>query len=331
MCFPSFAIRSLTHENRLLFSPARFDLLRGGLCANHPAHGSPAPGTPFIPQPLLPGGRVLPLFPPDSPYLKHERTGEAEKYNSQGNPTGKTTNVINIHNPSIEVHLVDDAEPANTGAAVIVVPGGGHKILWVGPEGADFVPFFRGYGVATIILRNRLRVDGYDPKTDAVNDALQSIRLVRAHAAEWKIDPAKIGIMGFSAGAELAAPAALFFEDFQKNNSGANDPLAKVSARPDFVGIIYPGPTPFTRDPATRIPPTVPPSFVACAGTGDQVHALWATRLWRGNAQGLRAKSRDAHLRRRRPRRRALVSQRNSLRHVDRALRRMVSRPRIPR
>ncbi len=139
------------------------------------------------------------------------------------------------------------------------------------------MPFFKKLGVSTIILRYRLRVDGYDAKVDAVNDAFQAIRLVRAHAAEWKLDPAKIGIMGFSAGAELSAPTALFFDKFESDNSDATDPLAKVSARPDFVGVIYPGPTPFTAEPATKIPSNVPPSFIACAGSGDRVHALWAT------------------------------------------------------
>jgi hypothetical protein len=235
-----------------------------------------APAKPFVPQPALPGGLVLPLYPADSPRLKRERLHEAERYNtSLKNKSDRTLNVLNIHNPSIEVHLAGD-QPANTGAAVIVAPGGGHRILWVGPEGADFVSFFKKHGVSTIILRYRLRVDGYEPKTDAVNDAFQAIRLVRAHAAEWKLDPAKIGIMGFSAGAELSAPAALFFEDFERNNADPADPLAKVSARPDFVGVIYPGPTPFTRDPATRIPRNVPPSFIASAGSGDRVHALWA-------------------------------------------------------
>jgi hypothetical protein len=159
---------------------------------------------------------------------------------------------------------------------VIVVPGGGHQILWVGPEGGDFVPFFKGFGVSTIILRNRLRKDGYDARVDAVNDAFQSIRLVRAHAAEWKIDPAKIGIVGFSAGAELASATALFYEDFQKKNGEPADPLAKISARPDFVGLVYPGPTPFTQDASIRIPGDVPPTFITCAGSGDKVHALWA-------------------------------------------------------
>ena len=231
---------------------------------------------PFIPEPIVPGGLVLSLYPPDSPRLKHERIGEAERYNtSLKNKSDKTLNVINIHNPSIEVHLAEDG-PANTGAAVIVAPGGGHTILWVGPEGGDFAPFFKKHGVSTIILRYRLRIDGYDAKVDAVNDAFQAIRLVRAHAAEWKLDPKKIGIMGFSAGAELSAPTALFFEKFESDNSDAADPLAKVSARPDFVGVIYPGPTPFTHDPTAKIPHNVPPSFIASAGSGDRVHALWA-------------------------------------------------------
>ena len=235
-----------------------------------------ASAKPFIPEPILSGGIVLSLYPSDSPRLKKEKVHEAERCNTTlKDKSDKTKSVINIHNPSIEVHLVGD-KPENTGAAVIVAPGGGHQILWVGPEGGDFVPFFKKHGVSTIILRNRLRVDGHDPKTDAVNDAFQAIRLVRAHAMDWKLDPAKIGIMGFSAGAELAAPAALFFEEFERKNSDPADPLAKVSARPDFVGVIYPGPTPFTRDPATRIPRNVPPSFIASAGSGDKVHALWA-------------------------------------------------------
>jgi hypothetical protein len=247
------------------------------LVAFHAAQAQPALSAPFIPEPVLPGGQVLALYPPDSSRLKRDRIHEPERYNtSLKGKSDKTVNVINIHNPTIEVHLAGDGPP-NTGAAVIVAPGGGHRILWVGPEGADFVPYFRKHGVSTIILRNRLRIDGYEPTSDAVNDAFQAIRVVRAHAPEWKLDPAKIGIMGFSAGAELSAPTALFFENFERENSDAADPLGKVSARPDFVGAIYPGPTPFTREPMTKIPRNVPPSFIASAGSGDRVHALWAT------------------------------------------------------
>jgi hypothetical protein len=235
-----------------------------------------AKAKPFVPEPIVKGGMVLSLYPVDSPRLTVSKIHEPEQYNtSLKSKPSATVNVINIHNPSIEVHLVGD-EPSNTGAAIIIAPGGGHRILWVGPEGGDFVPFFKKHGVSTVILRNRLRVDGYEPTTDAVNDAFQAIRLVRSHAAKWKLDPDKIGIMGFSAGAELSAPAALFYEDFERNNSDAGDLLAKISPRPDFVGVIYPGPTPFTRDPATKIPKNVPPSFIASAGSGDRVHALWA-------------------------------------------------------
>jgi endo-1,4-beta-xylanase len=225
--------------------------------------------------PILPGGVVVPLYPPGSPFLKAERVREAEQYNMSQAVPGRINSIVNIHNPSIEVHTVDRG--LNTGAAVILVAGGGHNTLNVGTESADFVPFFYNYGVNTIILRNRLRRDGYNPQTDAVNDALQSIRLVRAYAKEWNIDPNKIGIMGFSAGAELAAPAAVFFADFDKKNSDPSDPLAGISSRPDFAGIVYPGPTPFARNrTAPPIPRNVPPAFIACGGSGDRGHAVWA-------------------------------------------------------
>jgi endo-1,4-beta-xylanase len=233
---------------------------------------------PYAPQPILQGGIVLTLFPPDSPYLRKDKIREAEKYNMSRDVPGRIASIVNIHNPSIEVHLVDRS--LDTGSAVILVPGGGHRTLNVGSEGADFVPFFYNYGVNTVILRNRLRSDGYNPKTDAVNDAQQAIRLVRAHAQEWRIDPNRIGIMGFSAGAELAAPAALFFDDFDKKNQDAGDPLAAITSRPDFVGIVYPGPTPFARGATPAIPRNVPPSFITCAGSGDQGHAVWATEYF---------------------------------------------------
>ena len=239
----------------------------------------PKPGptndSPYAPQPILQGAVVMALYPPGSPFLNMERVREAEQYNLSRSVPGRINSIVNIHNPSIEVHTVDGG--LNTGAAVILAAGGGHNTLNVGTESADFVPFFYNYGVNTIILRNRLRKDGYKPATDAVNDALQAIRLVRAHAKDWNIDPNRIGIMGFSAGAELSAPAALFFEEFDKKNNESGDPLAGVSSRPDFVGIIYPGPTPFARGGSPAIPPNTPPAFIACAGSGDKVHAIWAT------------------------------------------------------
>ena len=187
---------------------------------------------------------------PTRPILHKDKIREAEKYNMNKDVPGRINSIVNIHNPSIEVHLVDRS--LNTGSAVILVAGGGHQTLNVGTEGADFVPFFYNYGVNTVILRNRLRSDGYNAKTDAVYDAQQAIRMVRAHAKEWRIDPNRIGIMGFSAGAELAAPAAISYDEFDKKNNDTSDPLAGITSRPDFVGIVYPGPSPFTRGPSRR-------------------------------------------------------------------------------
>jgi len=243
-----------------------------------PAPG-PATDAPYAPTSILPGGVVVTLYPPGSPYLKMDRVREPEQYNiSQASP-GRVSSIVNIHNPSIEVHTVDRG--INTGAAVILAAGGGHNTLNVGSEAADFVPFFYNYGVNTVILRNRLRRDGYNPQTDEVYDALQAVRLVRAYAKEWNIDPHKIGILGFSAGAELAAPAAVLFDDFDKKNSGAGDALAGITSRPDFVGLVYPGPSPFARNRTPPpIPPNVPPSFLVCAGSDDQVHAVWANEYF---------------------------------------------------
>src|SRR5262249_15670073 len=205
-----------------------------------PARGIPAPGPatggPYAPQVIVPGGIVMALFPPDSPFLKKDRIAEPEVYNMQASVPGRIQSIVNIHDPSIEIHPVDKG--INTGALVILVPGGGHNTLNVGSEGADFVHFFYNYGVNTAILRNRLRKDGYNAQTDAVYDAQQAIRIVRARAAEFGIDPHKIGIVGFSAGAELAAPSALQYEAFDKAHGGS-DALAGVSSRPDFVGLIY--------------------------------------------------------------------------------------------
>jgi endo-1,4-beta-xylanase len=238
----------------------------------------PATGDPYAPQPILPGGVVLALYPPDSPYLNTNRIREAEQYIMTPGVPGRIASIVNIHNPSIEVHTVEPA--LNTGAAVILAAGGGHNTLNVGLEAADFVPFFYNYGVNAIILRNRLRRDGYNPKTDEVYDALQAVKLVRAHAGDWHLDPNKIGIMGFSAGAELSAPAAIQFNEFDRKNDLPGNPLAGVSSRPDFVGIIYPGPSPFNRGASPPIPRNVPPAFLACAGSGDQQHAVWAAEYF---------------------------------------------------
>jgi pimeloyl-ACP methyl ester carboxylesterase len=249
----------------------------GGLSITLP-QGVPKPGpatkAAYIPQTLLPGGIVIPLFPSGSPYLNVKRVHEAEIYTMDPIVPGRVERIVNIHNPSIEVHLAGAGN--NTGTAIILAPGGGHATLVVGLEGTDPVPYFFEYGINTVILRNRLKRDGYDPKTDEVYDLQQAIRLVRAHAAQWHIDPRRIGVMGFSAGAELTMAAAIQYPDFDSKNASAADPLAGVTSRPDFVAAIYPGPSLFTKAAKPPIPRDAPPSFIAGAGWQDQVHAVWA-------------------------------------------------------
>ncbi|EDY80782.1 hypothetical protein VDG1235_399 [Verrucomicrobiia bacterium DG1235] len=236
----------------------------------------PAPGpqtdAPYAPTPILPAGIVIPLYPANSPYLDQSRIHEAETYGSYNPP--HLGYIVNIHNPSIEFHAANGA--VNTGATVILAAGGGHNNLNVVGEGANIVPFLTANGINAAILRNRLRSDGYEPKTDGVHDAQQAIKLVRAHADHWNLDPKRIGIVGFSAGAELAASAALHYEEFDSKNDTPSNPLAKISSRPDFIGLVYPGPSPFAFGGAADIPRDAPPAFFATPGWGDWIHALWA-------------------------------------------------------
>lgn len=245
-----------------------------------PALAVPVPAaktdSPYAPQAILQGGVVIPLYPPDSAYLRRDRISEPEVYYMSG--PGEVGAVVHIHNPSIEFHPGN--KQLDTGATIILAAGGGHRTLNVGGEASDEVHYFHNYGINTVILRNRLRSDGYEPKVDGVNDALQAIKLVRAHSKDWGLDPNKIGIMGFSAGAELAAAATLQWAQFDQKNDRADNPLAKVSSRPDFAGLIYPGPSPFARGQSPTIPRDVPPVFFACAGWGDWDHAVWATEYF---------------------------------------------------
>ncbi|GAB5561375.1 MAG: alpha/beta hydrolase [Synoicihabitans sp.] len=237
-------------------------------------------GAAYQPQALLPGGIVIPIYPPDSAFLNQARVHEAEVYEMHGQVPGRVQRLKNVHNPSIEVHPVENNH--NTGAAIILIPGGGHRHLGAASAGTDLVPFFYNYGITTFILRYRLRDDGYIAEVDAVNDALQAIRLIRSRASEWGVDPLKIGVFGSSAGGEVATGSALNYPAFDQVNQQDGDPLAGVSSRPDFVGLLYTGPSDLTRDPAKPIPTDVPPSFIACPSYGEDRHANWSLDYYLG-------------------------------------------------
>lgn len=263
---------------RLKNLPATFAVFALSLFTSLSAQSAytPEPGPettgPYQPTPLIQGGIVLPLFPPDSPYLNQERIHEAETYGSYSPP--HLGYIVNIHNPSIEFHPANAEN--NTGTTIILAAGGGHSKLNVAGEGINLVPFLTAKGINAVILRNRLRSDSYEPKTDGVHDAQQAIKLVRSKAEEWHLDPKRIGILGFSAGAELAAASAIYYGDFDAQNDSHSNPLAKSSSRPDFIGLVYPGPSPFAFGESAEIPRDAPPAFFASAGWGDWIHALWA-------------------------------------------------------
>ncbi|MES1213251.1 MAG: alpha/beta hydrolase [Singulisphaera sp.] len=135
--------------------------------------------------------------------------------------------------PCIWVHRAP-AEKAG-GGAVIVCPGGGYRHLAMTYEGHEVAEWFNEYGVTAFVLRYRLGPRYHHPAQ--MSDAQRAIRLVRSRAKEWGIDPARIGIMGFSAGGHLASTAATHFDDGQAD---AKDPIDRVGCRPDFAILAYP-------------------------------------------------------------------------------------------
>src|SRR4051812_31853037 len=145
--------------------------------------------------------------------------------------------VAGIHKPSVTLYLPDKP----TGAAVLLLPGGGHQYLSIDNEGTTVAKWLADRGVAGVVVKYRLaREEGstYKVEVEALRDTQRAIRLVRSHAKEWQIDPDRIGVMGFSAGAQLAALAGLRFD---RGEQGAPDPIDRISSRPSFQALIYGG------------------------------------------------------------------------------------------
>lgn len=167
------------------------------------------------------------------------------------------TNVCNVHNPSLTPYLPDPAQA--TGTAVIICPGGGHKKLCLGHEGGALAEWFQARGIAAFVLKYRLAREPNSPYTiqdHAMADTRRALRIVRSRATEWHLKPDHIGIMGFSAGGELAAFAAM---QSDPGKPDAPDPIDRASSRPDFQALIYPGTSNlFTAEKG------MPPVFIAC-------------------------------------------------------------------
>ena len=193
----------------------------------------------------------IPLWPEGAPGSE-ARMKEAEKVDREGG----RCNVTNVHHPSITAYL-PDAKVA-TGTSIIIAPGGGHRVLCLGHEGDSLAEWFAKNGIAAFVLRYRLAQEKGSPYTvddHAMADTRRAIRLVRARAKEWRVRADRIGILGFSAGGELAALSAMKSDP---GNAKAENAIDRQSCRPDFQVLIYPG-----SSKRFTVKADMPPAFIA--------------------------------------------------------------------
>ncbi|MGA8089615.1 MAG: alpha/beta hydrolase [Terracidiphilus sp.] len=182
----------------------------------------------------------------------------------------------NVSNPTLTLY----APKANaTRPAVVVFPGGGYQILAIDLEGTEVCDWLNSMNVACVLVKYRVPNAGPYPKSAAaLQDAQRALGMVRQHAAEWHIDPNRVGVLGFSAGAHLAAALSTHFDKRLYDSIDAADQL---SCRPDFAFIIYPGYLANAAEhmaPNADINPTAqtPPTFIVQA-ENDPVHVENAT------------------------------------------------------
>jgi endo-1,4-beta-xylanase len=170
--------------------------------------------------------------------------------------------VTGVNKPDLTVYL--PAKDQATGAGVIVIPGGGHKEIWIDHEGHNVAQWLAAHGIAAFVLKYRLAKEPdstYTVEKDELADTQRALRLVRARATEWGVDPARVGVIGFSAGGELAALVSM------RNDTGqpdATDPVDHQSCKPAFQGLIYPG------NSASIVPAKDSPPAFLCCGEGDR-------------------------------------------------------------
>ncbi len=190
-----------------------------------------------------PGHTQIPIWPGAAPDPQAVKGPETVSTDPKSLIAGHTvTAVSNVTTPTITVY---SPTGANTGAAVVVFPGGGYQILAIDLEGTEVCDWLTRKGITCVLLKYRVTDVGSYPKSGpypespmALEDAQRALRLVRFHAAEWHIDPHKIGVLGFSAGGHLTVAMSVYFD---KRLYPAVDAADQISCRPDFVVAIYPG------------------------------------------------------------------------------------------
>ena len=238
-----------------------------------PPAGAPAPevvwekGSP--PAVMLPDASQHPtvlLWPQGAPGSEG-KTGD-ETYRLSGD----LMIVSNVHRPSLTVYL-PPREKA-TGAGVIVTPGGASREIWITNEGYRVAGWLSQRGIAAFVLKYRLpRAQGstYTSEDHSLPDIQRAIRLVRSRAAEWNVDPDRVGVIGFSAGGFLAGLAGARYTDPVKHPV---DSVDQLSARPAFMALMYGTPFAPPMQANARITKDLPPVFL-CAGSEDRIAASY--------------------------------------------------------
>src|SRR5258708_2021731 len=228
-------------------------------------------------QPSL-GQTQVPIWPGAAPETRANGVARVEtmavdKNSVAGRPW---VEVSNVSRPTMTVYA---PKGKNTGAAVVVFPGGGYKILAIDLEGTEVCDWLSSRGITCVLLKYRVPDTGPYPESDeALQDAQRAVGMVRAQAAEWKIDPKRVGVLGFSAGGHLAAAVSTHYETRLYPKVDAADEL---SCRPDFAVVVYPGYLAladkgfaFTSDiPVTK---EMPPTFLLNAEDAP-VHVMTST------------------------------------------------------
>jgi len=189
-------------------------------------------GTAFAAEPL-----VLDVWPGNAPGEKGD--GAPESFAEQKPNQRVVKRLQNVSKPTITVYR--PAKDKDTGAAVLIAPGGGYSILAWDLEGTEVAEYLNSIGVTGIVLKYRVPRRASDPKEvpplAPFQDAQRAMSLVRSKAKEWGIDPNRIGMLGFSAGGHLTARTAT---NSDSRSYDKIDPVDDVSCRPDFVVLVYP-------------------------------------------------------------------------------------------
>jgi acetyl esterase/lipase len=220
-----------------------------------------------------PGHTTLDLWPHGAPGAPANAPPETNTTTANDHlVAGKP--VIRLGNVSAPTLTIYTPKEKNTGAAIVVFPGGAYRILAIDLEGTEVCDWLNSEGITCLLLKYRVPDSGPYPKSSAaLQDAQRALGIVRSHASEWHIDPNRVGVLGFSAGAHLAAALSTHFDQRLYDPLDAADQL---SCRPDFAVIVYPGylalsEQNFAPNPEIHVTSQTPPSFIVQA-EDDPVH-----------------------------------------------------------